>query len=126
MLGELQPIATTTSKGLMSSDDKKNMPMTVIVSPIKVSGVPSGYGFFCQVTATGYEGSLYFINRSNNNVYYTKLAGGIGLDTVSIKDEDIYIAREGVRFHLSNFQCLEIKISYVTSIPDGAIPGTKK
>lgn len=100
--------------------------MTVIVSPIKVSGVPSGYGFFCQVTAIGYEGSLYFINRSNNNVYYTKLAGGIGLDTVSIKDEDIYIAREGVRFHLSNFQCLDIKISYVTSIPDGAIPGTKK
>lgn len=118
--------ATTDKDGLMSRNDKKSMPQRLALSPLKITGLESGRGFFCEIVAQNYECGLYYIYRTNSNVYYYLITGALAISSIKIKDDAIYIIRDGVVFNITCLHGNDIKLDYSAVVPDDAIQGIKK
>lgn len=126
VVGGLIGNATTDKDGLMSRNDKKSMPQRLALSPLKITGLESGRGFFCEIVAKNYECGLYYIYRTDSNVYYYLITGVLTISSIKIKDDAIYITRDGVVFNITCLHGNDIKLDYSTVVPDDAIQGIKK
>lgn len=125
-LGGLIGTVSTDKDGLMSKNDKKCMPQKLALSPLEILGLESGRGFFCEIVAKNYECGLYYIYRTDSNVYYHLITGSLSISSIKIKDGIIYIVRDGVVFNITCLHGNDIKINYSSVVPDDAIQGIKR
>lgn len=125
-MGGLIGKATNDKDGLISKEDKRCLPKRIASSIVAINGIESGYGFFCEITAPGFETGLYYMWRTDNNVYYHYILGSLSANNVKIKNGTIYIERNGVTINITCFHSINYTLSAVSSIPSDAVNGISK